>query len=115
LPLIADESVIHHRDIKNLVHAFDGINIKLMKAGGVTEALEMIKIARSLDLKIMLGCMIESSVAIAAAAHIAALVDYVDLDGSMLLARDPYSGLRIENGKIILNDSAGLGVFPERA
>jgi L-alanine-DL-glutamate epimerase-like enolase superfamily enzyme len=112
LPLIADESVIHHRDIKNLVNAFDGINIKLMKAGGVTEALEMINTARSLHMKIMLGCMIESSVAIAAAAHIAALVDYVDLDGSMLLARDPYSGLRIENGKIILNDSAGLGVFP---
>jgi L-Ala-D/L-Glu epimerase / N-acetyl-D-glutamate racemase len=110
LELFADESVIKRTDIPDLKNAFHGINIKLMKAGGIIEALAMIKTARSLNMNVMLGCMIESSVAIAAAAHIAALVDYVDLDGSLLLASDPYTGVEIKNGKIILNTLPGLGV-----
>jgi len=111
IPIIADESVINNQDIPNLKDTFDGINIKLMKAGGILEAMEMIKTARSLDMEIMLGCMIESSVAISAAAHIAPLVDYVDLDGSLLLANDPYKGFNIENGIIKLTDLPGLGVY----
>lgn len=115
IPLIADESVIHNEDIPLLKNAFDGINIKLMKAGGTMEALEMIKTARKLDMKVMLGCMIESSLAISAAAHIAPLADFIDLDGSLLLANDPYEGLRFENGHIILNDSPGLGVWEKHS
>ena len=114
LPIIADESVINNLDIPNLKDAFDGINIKLMKAGGISEALEMIITARSLGMKIMLGCMIESSVAISAAAHIAPLVDYIDLDGSLLLANDPYDSVKIKNGKIVLSDLPGLGIIQDR-
>lgn len=110
LPLIADEAVLSAADIPKLVGAYDGINIKLMKAGGVYEALRMIALARALDFKIMLGCMIESSVAVAAAAHISPLVDYADLDGNLLISNDPFKGLSVKNGKIALPNKPGLGV-----
>jgi len=113
LPIIADEAVKSAADIPKLAEAYDGINIKLMKSGGIQEALRMIAMARALNMKIMLGCMIESSLGIAAAAHISPLVDWVDLDGNLLIANDPFQGHPVVNGKIILNDKAGLGVEGE--
>ncbi len=93
----------------------DGINIKLMKCGGVAHALKMIAAARAHHLKIMLGCMAaESSLAITAAAHITPLVDYADLDGPLLLASDPFEGVRYERGKLVLPDRPGLGVRPRK-
>ncbi|HXK58701.1 MAG TPA: dipeptide epimerase [Acidobacteriota bacterium] len=112
IPILADEAVKSARDIPELASAYDGINIKLMKSGGIQEAITMIKMSRALDMKIMLGCMIESSVAIAAAAHISPLVDYADLDGNLLIANDPFQGHSVQKGKIILRDAPGLGVKP---
>ncbi len=111
LPLIADEAVKKTSDIIKLADAYHGINIKLMKSGGILEALSMIHLARATGMKIMLGCMVESSVAISAAAQIAPFVDYVDLDGNLLLADDPYLGVTVKEGKLIYNDLPGLGVI----
>jgi len=113
IPIIADEAVKSAADIPKLATAYDGINIKLMKSAGIQEALRMIWIARSLGMKIMLGCMIESSCAIAAAAHISPLVDYADLDGNLLVANDPFQSVKVENGRMILNDRPGLGLDGE--
>lgn len=110
MPIIADEAVKTAADIPKLATAYDGINIKLMKAGGLQEALRMIQMAKALKMKIMLGCMIESSIAIAAAAHLAPYVDWADLDGNLLINNDPFSGLGVKNGKFIFNDRPGLGV-----
>ncbi len=110
LPLFADEACLSVADIPKLVSAFDGINVKLMKAGGIYEALKMIQLARALNLKIMLGCMIESSVGCTAAAHISPLVDYADLDGNLLISNDPFRGATVKKGKLILPKSPGLGV-----
>jgi L-Ala-D/L-Glu epimerase len=112
LPFYADESVHRAEDIPRLVGAFDGINIKLMKCGGLGEALRMIAVARAHGLKVMLGCMIESSIAITAAAHLLPLVDAADLDGSVLLAHDPFEGAVIAGGRFTLPDRPGLGVKP---
>ena len=81
-----------------------------MKCGGLRHALKMIHVARAHNLSIMLGCMIESSLAITAAAHLTPLVDYADLDGNLLIENDPYEGVRVEQGKLVLPDEAGLGV-----
>ena len=112
LPFYADESVHRAADIPPLAGAFDGINIKLMKCGGIGEALRMIAVARAHGMKVMLGCMIESSISITAAAHISPLVDTADLDGNLLLDHDPFVGCRVEGGKLILPDGPGLGVTP---
>jgi L-alanine-DL-glutamate epimerase-like enolase superfamily enzyme len=114
IPLIADENVERSSDIPALQYAFDGINIKLMKCGGLREAMRMIYAAKLLDMKIMLGCMIESSVAISAAAQLSPLVDYADLDGNVLIANDPFTGVGLEDGKLILKDRPGLGVEKRR-
>ena len=112
IPIIADESVKTAKDIPKLAAAFDGINIKLMKAGGLQEALRMVWLARSLDMKTMLGCMIETSVAISAAASISPLVDYADLDGNLLITNDPFDGVKVKHGKLILVDRPGIGAVP---
>jgi L-Ala-D/L-Glu epimerase len=112
LPLMADESCERLYDIPRCVGQFDMINIKLVKCGGVRHALKMIACARAVGLKIMLGCMLESSVLITAAAQISPLVDYADLDGSILIGNDPFRGMRIERGKMILPTGPGLGVEP---
>lgn len=112
IPIIADEACLHPQDIPTLVNAYDGVNIKLMKCGGMLEACRMIQIARALGLKTMLGCMIESSIGVTAAAHLSPLVDYADLDGNLLIANDPYTGVRVENGKLVLPDRPGLGLSP---
>ena len=112
LPFYADESVHRAADIPALAGAFDGINIKLMKCGGIAEALRMIAVARAHGMKVMLGCMIESSIAITAAAHISPLVDTADLDGNLLLDSDPYAGATVRAGRIVLPERPGLGVVP---
>jgi L-alanine-DL-glutamate epimerase-like enolase superfamily enzyme len=110
LPIVADENVKTAADIPRLAGLFDGINIKLMKSGGVQEAMRMIHVARAVGLKIMLGCMVESSLAITAAAHLCPLVDWADLDGNLLISDDPYRGVRVEKGRLVLPDGPGLGV-----
>jgi len=110
MPLFADESVHTAPDIPKLVGAFRGINIKLMKCGGIREALRMIHVARACDMKVMLGCMIESSIGITAAAQISPLVDYADLDGNLLIRNDPALGAIVKDGKLVLPEGPGLGV-----
>ena len=110
LPLIADEAAVNARAIPGLVDAYDGVNVKLDKCGGIQQALRMIYVAKSLGMKTMLGCMVSSSVSVTAAAHLSPLVDYADLDGNLLIASDPYSGVKVEKGKLILPDGPGLGV-----
>ena len=110
IPIIADEAVLRPGDIPKLAGAYDGINIKLDKCGGILQAHRMIRIARALRLKTMLGCMISTSVSITAAAHLSPLVDYADLDGNLLIANDPYDGVKVENGKLVLPDGPGLGL-----
>jgi len=112
MPIFADEACQRASDIPKLKDAFDGVNIKLDKAGGVLEAHRMISIARSLGMRVMLGCMISSSVTVTAAAHLSPLVDYADLDGNLLIANDPFHGVRVENGKLILPNRPGLGLTP---
>ena len=119
LPVIADESCIVATDIPRLVGAVDGINIKLAKCGGLREALKMIATARAHGMLVMMGCMIETSLGITAAAHLSPLLDYADLDGAALLANDPFRGATIAGGQITIPDAPGLGVtrhggFPAR-
>jgi len=113
VPIIIDEHLMTSKDILKFVGLCDGINIKLAKCGGIREALRMIHVARAHDLSVMIGCMIESSVGITAAAHIGSLVDFLDLDGNLLLTNDPYVGVRSEKGKLYLSDSPGLGIVPK--
>jgi L-alanine-DL-glutamate epimerase-like enolase superfamily enzyme len=110
IPLIADENAIRLHDVPALKDAFDGINIKLMKCTGLREAMKMIHTAKAMKMNVMLGCMIESSVAVTAAAHLSPLADYCDLDGNILIKNDPFSGVKVVNGKLVLNDEPGLGV-----
>ena len=112
LPVIADESCLHPQDIIRLAPHFDGVNIKIDKCGGLLEGWRMIQIAKSLGLKTMLGCMVSSSCAITAAAHLSPLVDYADLDGNLLISNDPFEGVRVSAGKLILPDRPGLGIRP---
>jgi L-alanine-DL-glutamate epimerase-like enolase superfamily enzyme len=110
LPIIADESCVTVADIPRLAGRVDGINIKLAKCGSLREALRMIGVARAHGMMVMVGCMIESSLGITAAAHLAPLVDIVDLDGAALLRDDPFVGATIAGGQLVLPDTAGLGV-----
>jgi L-alanine-DL-glutamate epimerase-like enolase superfamily enzyme len=110
LPLIADENCLRLHDIPSLQGAFDGINIKLMKCTGLREAMKMVSTARACGMKVMIGCMIESSVGISAAAQFSPLVDYADLDGNVLITNDPFEGMRSLDGAIVLNDKPGIGV-----
>ena len=110
LDIYADENSLDSADIPRISTAFDGINIKLMKCGSLEEGKRMINLARFYDLKIMLGCMVESSVGISAAAHLAGEVDKVDLDGNLLINNDPYLGVKVIDGKLILPNSNGLGI-----
>ena len=110
LPMIADESVIRLSEIPKLAQAFDGINIKLMKCTGLREAMRMINTAKALNLKVMMGCMIETAVATSAGAHLSPLLDYADLDGNVLISNDPFDGTRNICGELRLNNKPGLGV-----
>ena len=97
-------------DIPLIAHAFDGINIKLMKCGSIEEGKRMIDLARKHDMKIMLGCMVESSIGITAAAQLACEVDAADLDGNLLINNDPYAGVRVKDGLLVLPKGHGLGL-----
>lgn len=110
LPIIADEAALTLQDIGPLAQAFDGINVKLQKAGGLRAARRMIDRARALGMKVMLGCMIETSVGITAAAHLSPLADFVDLDGNLLIANDPFRGARLSAGRLLPPDGPGLGI-----
>ncbi len=110
VPIVADESCVTLEDVPRVAGRVDGINIKLMKCGGLTQARKMIAAARAHGLSVMLGCMIESSLAITAAAHLSPLVDFADLDGPLLVGDDPFEGVRFEGGKLLLPDRPGLGV-----
>lgn len=112
IPIIADEACQRASDIPKLKDAFDGVNVKLDKSGGVLEAYRMISIAKSLGMKTMLGCMVSSSISVTAAAHLSPLVNYADLDGNLLIANDPFHGVRVEKGKLILPNKPGLGLTP---
>lgn len=112
LPIIADEACQRLTDIKKLHGAYTGINIKLMKCTGLREAREMVSLAQALDMKLMVGCMTETSCAISAGAQIAPKTLWADLDGNLLIANDCFSGMKIVDGKITLSDKPGLGVEP---
>jgi len=109
LPVIADESCIVESDVKKCHGLFHGINVKLVKAGGITPGLRMIHEAKSLGMKTMVGCMTESSVGITAIAHIAPLLDYVDMDGAMLLAKDIAKGVEITPERVTFPEGNGIG------
>ena len=112
LPVIVDEGCHDLADVAPAAGYADGINVKLAKSGGVREAVRMIHAARALGLRVMLGCMVESQLGVAPAAAIASLADWVDLDGHLLLADEPFTGLRLEQGRVLPGPDAGLGVAP---
>lgn len=109
LPIIADESCLVESDVSTCAGRFHGVNVKLCKCGGLTPGLRMLREARELGMKTMLGCMVESSVGISGAAQLSPLLDYADLDGAILLAADPAMGVRIDNGRIQLSDDGMQG------
>lgn len=113
LPIIADESCQRLTDIRKLAGAFHGINIKLMKCTGMREAREMVTLAKALGMKLMIGCMTETSVAISAAAQLSPEMEWADLDGNILLANDCFDGMKLHDGKITLDGLPGLGVTPK--
>ncbi|SPE31542.1 Mandelate racemase/muconate lactonizing enzyme, C-terminal domain protein [Candidatus Sulfopaludibacter sp. SbA3] len=110
IPIIADEACQRASDIPKLKEAFDGVNVKLDKSGGILEAYRMISIAKSLGMKTMLGCMVSSSVSVTAAAQLSPLVDFADLDGNLLIGNDPFHGVTVEKGKLMLPNRPGLGL-----
>ncbi len=112
LPLIADEACQRLTDVRKLYGAYDGINIKLMKCTGMREAREMITLAKALNMRIMMGCMTETSVAISAAAQFADQLEWADLDGNWLIANDIFTGMKVVKGRITLEDKPGIGVEP---
>lgn len=110
LPIVADEAVNTSEDILRIAGAYDGINIKLMKSGGLLEAYRMTLLARLLRMDIMLGCMIETTVGIAAAVQLQSLARWVDLDGNLLIRNDPYKGLSFRDGHWVMSGKPGLGI-----
>lgn len=110
LPLIADEACVLESDVEKCHGHFHGINIKLTKCGGITPALRMIQKARSLDMRVMVGCMNESTIGSAAIAHMLPLLDYADMDGPLLLAEDVAAGLEFDYGNVVVPTEPGLGV-----
>ena len=112
LPIFADESIQRMKDIPSLVGAYNGINIKLMKCTGMREGWKMANMARALGMKVMVGCMTETSCAVSAAAQFSPFVDFADLDGNLLIANDRFDGVKVVNGKLTLPDRPGIGVIP---
>ena len=114
IPVFADESVQRLADIPRLAGAFSGINIKLMKCTGMREAHRMVELSRALGLKVMVGCMTETSCAISAAAQLSPAVDFADLDGNLLISNDIFDGVKVQSGHLVLPDRPGIGVVPLR-
>jgi L-Ala-D/L-Glu epimerase len=115
MPVIADEACHVSGDIPKLKGVFDGINVKLDKTGGTLEALRSIHTARAMGMKVMIGCMVSSSCTVTAAAHLSPLVDYADLDGNLLIKNDPFIGVTVRQGKLVLPTGPGLGLQPRTA
>jgi L-alanine-DL-glutamate epimerase-like enolase superfamily enzyme len=116
IPVVADEACRTTADLAGLLGVVDAVNVKLAKTGSIGEAVRLMTAARALHFGVFLGCMVESSLGIAAAAHLAPLADWVDLDGHLLLADDPFEGLRLEGGRVLPDpDAPGLGVRPRAA
>ncbi len=109
IPIIQDEGVHGPEDVLSWAGIVDGINIKLAKCGGLARARQMIDLARQNNLLVMLGCMIESSLGVTAAAHLAPMVDYLDLDGAALLSDDPFDGMKLEKGRLVMPNRPGIG------
>lgn len=112
IPIVADESVLRLADLLRLANSFDGYNVKLMKSAGLAEAMRMIEHARQQGKLVVLGAMAESSCGATAAAHIASLADYVDLDGPLLLSNDPFTGIAYRDGCVVLPGGKGSGAVP---
>ncbi len=113
LPIVADEAAVRASDVPRLAGACDGINVKLQKCGGVAAARAMIAAAHDRGLKVMLGCRAaETSVAIAAAAHLAPSVEWADLDGNLLISDDPFRAVAVERGRFVFSNRPGLGAIP---
>ncbi len=112
LPVFADESLQRLKDIRGISGAFSGINIKLMKCTGMREAWKMVTLGRALNMKVMIGCMVESSCAVSAAAQLSPAVDFADLDGNLLIVNDLFKGVEVIGGKITLTELPGIGVMP---
>ena len=112
LPIFADESIQRMKDIPSLMGAYNGINIKLMKCTGMREGWKMANMARALGMKVMVGCMTETSCAVSAAAQFSPFVDFADLDGNLLIANDRFDGVKVVDGKLTLPDRPGIGVIP---
>ena len=110
LPIIADEAVQRLTDVQSTIGVYSGINIKLMKCTGMREAHKMMNLARANNMKVMIGCMTETSCAVSAAAQLSPLANWADLDGNLLISNDPYNGVKITDGKITLNDLPGIGI-----
>lgn len=110
LPTVADESLQRLPDVMKAKGVYSGINIKLMKCTGMREAHKMLTLAKSLDMKVMIGCMTETSCAVSAAAQLAPKCEWADLDGNLLISNDPFSGMRVVNGKVTLIDRPGIGI-----
>jgi len=110
LPIIGDESIQRIPDVIKAHGIYSGINIKLMKCTGMREANKMLNLARSLDMKVMIGCMTETSCAISAASQLAPMMDWADLDGALLIKNDPYQGMQVVDGKVTLTDYPGIGL-----
>jgi L-alanine-DL-glutamate epimerase-like enolase superfamily enzyme len=113
IPIFADESLIRPSDLPRIAPFFHGVNVKIMKCGGVQEAVRLAGMARALGLELMIGCMIETSLGISAGAAVAQLFDHADLDGNLLISNDPFRGVRTAKDRLVLNDRPGLGVEGE--
>ena len=110
VPLLGDEAVQRLPDVRKASSVYSGINIKLMKSTGMREAHEMLVLARALGMKVLLGCMTETSCGISAASHLSPMVDWADLDGALLIRNDPFEGTRVVDGKVTLTDAPGIGL-----
>ena len=110
LPVFADEAIQRLRDIPSIKGAYSGINIKLMKCTGMREAWKMLNYARAEGMKVMIGCMTETSCAVSAAAQLSPAVDFADLDGNLLISNDLFRGMTVEKGKITLTNLPGIGI-----
>jgi L-alanine-DL-glutamate epimerase-like enolase superfamily enzyme len=110
LPTMADEAFQRLSDVARFKGVYSGVNIKLMKSTGLLEAHKMITVAKALDMKVMIGCMTETSCAVSAAAQLSPLADWADLDGNLLITNDVFDGMKVVNGKVSLNDRPGIGV-----
>jgi L-alanine-DL-glutamate epimerase-like enolase superfamily enzyme len=111
LPIFADEAIQRLKDVKKIQGAYSGINIKLMKCTGMREAWKMMNFARACDMKVMIGCMTETSCAVSAAAQLSPVVDFADLDGNLLIKNDIFKGMEVKKGKITLPDRPGIGLI----